>query len=79
MTCRNGDTGYIPDIVIDHDYRGRGLGKAILIHSMKRQLKSDAAITKVDLDVTLSNDARLLYESLGFENVREYTMYTWKK
>lgn len=79
MTCRNGDTGYIPDIVIDHDYRGKGLGKAILVHSMKRQLESDSAIVKVDLDVTLSNNARYLYESLGFKDVREYSMYIWKK
>jgi GNAT superfamily N-acetyltransferase len=79
MTCRNGDTGYIPDIVLEHEYRGKGLGKAMLVHSMKRQLESDAKITKVDLDVTLANNARHLYESLGFKDVREYTMYTWKK
>ncbi|MFW9794868.1 MAG: GNAT family N-acetyltransferase [Candidatus Thorarchaeota archaeon] len=79
MTCRNGDTGYIPDIVIEHEYRGQGLGKAILVHSMKRQLESESAITKVDLDVTLNNNARFLYKSLGFKDVREYTTYTWKK
>ncbi len=79
MTCRNGDTSYIPDIVIDHGYRGKGLGKAILVHSMKRQLESDSAIVKVDLDVTLSNNARYLYESLGFKDVREHSMYIWKR
>ena len=79
MTIRNGDTGYIPDIVIDPAYRKRGLGKAIQVNSMKRQAESESSIVKVDLDVTLSNNARYLYDSLGFETVREYTMYTWKK
>jgi len=79
MTVRNGDTGYIPDIVIDPAYRGRGLGKAIQVHSMKRQIESEPSMIKMDLDVTLANDARFLYDSLGFESVREYTIYTWKK
>ncbi len=79
MTIRNGEAGYIPDIVIDPDYRRRGLGKAIQVHSMKRQIESEPSITKIDLDVTLSNNARFLYDSLGFETVRENTMYTWRK
>jgi len=78
MSCRNGDTGYIPDIVLEQEYRGQGLGKGMLVHSMKRQIESEPKITKVDLDVTLANNARFLYESLGFKDVREYTMYTWK-
>lgn len=79
MTIRNGEAGYIPDIVIDPDYRRRGLGKAIQVHSMKRQIESEPLLTKIDLDVTLSNNARFLYDSLGFETVNEYTMYTWRK
>jgi len=76
MTIRNkGDTGYIPDIVIDPDYQGNGLGKALLIHSMKKIIDGEPDIVKVDLDVTLENNARFLYKSVGFKNVREYSMY----
>lgn len=78
MTIRNnGDTGYIPDIVIDPDYQGKGLGKALLIHSMKKIIDGEPDIVKVDLDVTLENNARFLYKSVGFKNVREYSMYNW--
>jgi N-acetylglutamate synthase-like GNAT family acetyltransferase len=78
MTIRNkGDTGYIPDIVIDPNYRGKGLGKMLLIHSMKKIIVGEPDIVKVDLDVTLENDARFLYNSLGFKKLREYSMYTW--
>ncbi|MGD9397532.1 MAG: GNAT family N-acetyltransferase [Candidatus Thorarchaeota archaeon] len=79
MTIRNGEAGYIPDIVIDPDYRRRGLGKAIQVHSMKRQIESEPSIIKMDLDVTLSNNARFLYDSLGFETVSEYTLYSWRE
>lgn len=78
LTIRNkGEAGYIPDIVIDPDYQGQGLGKAILVHSMKELLAGEPDIVKVDLDVTLENNARFLYKSLGYETVREYSMYTW--
>lgn len=78
MTIRNkGDTGYIPDIVVVPEHRGKGLGKAILIHSMKEIVAGEPDIVKVDLDVTLENDARFLYKSVGFKNVREYSMYSW--
>jgi len=79
MTIRSGDTGYIPDIVIEPGFRGNGLGKAILVHSMKRQVESEPTLAKINLDVTLSNNARYLYESLGFKTVQNHVMYTWKK
>jgi len=78
MSIRNsGDTGYIPYIVIDPDYQGKGLGRFLLIHSMKKIIDGEPDIVKVDLDVTLENDARFLYKSLGFKKLREYSMYTW--
>ena len=78
MTIRkNGEAGYIPDIVVDPDYQGRGLGKAMLIHSMKEILKGEPDISRVDLDVTLENKARFLYESIGYEKGSEYSIYVW--
>ena len=78
MTIRNkGDTGYIPDIVIDPDYQGKGLGKALLIHSMKAIIACELDLIKIDLDVTLENNARFLYKSLGYETITEYSIYTW--
>lgn len=80
MTIRNeGKVGYIPDIAIDPAYQGKGLGKAILIHSMKMLLQGEQKMEAIDLDVTLRNNARFLYTSLGFETVREYSVYAWKK
>lgn len=73
----NGDSGYIPDIVVDPEYQGQGLGKAMLVYTMKELLKSEPGIVKVDLDVTLENNARFLYKSVGYQQVLEYSIYVW--
>lgn len=74
---KTGDTGYIPDIVIDPEYQGTGLGKALIVHSMKELADGESDIAKIDLDVTLENNAKFLYSSLGYKTVREYSIYTW--
>lgn len=76
LTLR-GNYGYIPDISIDPDYRRRGLGRYLLVRSLQDLLRSDKQLTGISLDVTLENPARFLYESLGFKDVRKYSMYTW--
>ncbi|NHI87936.1 MAG: N-acetyltransferase [Candidatus Thorarchaeota archaeon] len=79
ITTRSEDAGYISDIVIDPGSRGKGLGRALLIHSMKQLLESESSISKIELDVTLSNKARYLYELLGFKTVETYSTYTLKE
>jgi ribosomal protein S18 acetylase RimI-like enzyme len=79
MTIRNGDTGYIPDIVITPDYQGKGLGRRLLLHSMKELLKGETDIVRVNLDVTLENRALLLYESFGFEVVQKNSVFVWAR
>ena len=78
LTIRdNGESGYIPDIVVDPDFQGQRLGRAILIYSMKKLLEGEPSIVQVGLDVTLENNARFLYQSLGFTSVQKYSMYSW--
>lgn len=79
ITCQGGDTGYIASIGINPDHRGKGLGKGIFIHSMKKLVESDSAIKKIDLDVTISNPAFNLYKSIGFGKVSDWSVYTWNK
>ncbi|UCE11101.1 MAG: GNAT family N-acetyltransferase [Candidatus Thorarchaeota archaeon] len=64
--------GYIPDICIDPDYRRQGLGRLLMVHSLKHLLANEEWITGVNLDVTIGNYARNLYESLGFVKERGY-------
>ncbi len=63
----------IPDIVIDKQYRNKGLGK-VLLDNVIKELKSQG-IDTVFLEVRVSNEpARALYEKVGFEQigVRKY-------
>ncbi|MHA1882449.1 MAG: GNAT family N-acetyltransferase [Candidatus Thorarchaeota archaeon] len=76
MTLVSDDTGYIPEIVIDPSHRRRGLGRAILVHSMKTQASVEEELAKVDLDVTLANHALKMYQSVGFKETRTYSMYS---
>ncbi|MFX0107582.1 MAG: GNAT family N-acetyltransferase, partial [Candidatus Hodarchaeota archaeon] len=64
-------------ICVDKRYRKRGLGRNLLLFSLKEAVMSVASIERIVLDVTLSNPARRLYQSLGFEDVREFTIFTW--
>ena len=58
----------LPDIVISEEYRGLGIGRALLEHSLE-ELRADG-VEKLFLEVRKSNTpARQLYESLEFEQI----------
>lgn len=73
------DTGGVMHIVIDPDYRQKGLGRSLLTHSLRSLLKADSNLTKVELAVTLDNPAKLLYDSLGFKVLNKFSTYLWKR
>ena len=58
----------LPDIVVSHGYRGKGVGKAIMTEALLC-LKTHG-IDTVYLEVRVSNaPARALYSHLGFEEI----------
>lgn len=62
-----GMKGYIPEnilvyIAVDSAYRGKGLGKSLMIEALKN------AKGAVALHVEPDNPAKILYEKLGFTN-----------
>ena len=73
------DTGGVMHISIVPKYRGQGLGRLLLTHSVANLYFVEPDITGIELAVTSSNPARLLYESLGFTKVNDSTNYVWKK
>ncbi|MCY3410188.1 MAG: GNAT family N-acetyltransferase [Candidatus Heimdallarchaeota archaeon] len=58
--------GFIPEIVIQKEYTGKGYGRKLLIHALKNYFdkQNDEFI---GLAVTNSNNAKYLYLSVGFE------------
>ncbi|MHA1909143.1 MAG: GNAT family N-acetyltransferase, partial [Candidatus Thorarchaeota archaeon] len=79
LTMTSDDTGYIPDIALLPEYRGKGLGKSLLIYSLKEMMNEEEGLKKNNLDVTKANPAKHLYESLGYEDVTHYSMFNWTK
>ena len=66
-------------IVIDPEYRQQGLGRALLSHSIHSLLRVNPSITKIELAVTMSNPAKILYESLGFRILNDASTFVWKR
>ncbi|MFQ5978082.1 MAG: GNAT family N-acetyltransferase [Candidatus Heimdallarchaeota archaeon] len=72
--------GYIPEISLLPAYRGKGLGKALLVHSLKQFFMQEPKIKNIDLMVTLSNStAKALYDAVGFQDKRAFSEYIWNK
>jgi ribosomal protein S18 acetylase RimI-like enzyme len=72
-----GNYAYIPDICIDPNIRRKGLGRALLVDTLKRLIEKYSELDGVRLDVTLENPAKHLYDSLGFKELRRYEVLNW--
>ncbi len=74
-----GRFAYIPDVCIEPTLRRKGLGRALLVHTLKRLMKTYSDLDGVGLDVTIENPAKHLYDSLGFKEQRRYEILNWMK
>ena len=71
----NWDEGYIKDLVVHPEWRGRGLGKA-LVHQTFREFKQ-RGLPRVTLKTDSNNptDAWRLYERVGMSKERTYEVF----
>jgi ribosomal protein S18 acetylase RimI-like enzyme len=64
------DAGFISQLGVKEDFRGCGIGTAIIQHQI--ELARKVGLRKCTLDVATTNPrAQALYERLGFKVVRE--------
>ena len=75
----NEETGFLMHIVIDPEHKKRGYGTTLLSHSLRSLFRVNSSITKVELAVTITNPAKLLYESLGFKILNDASTFVWKR
>jgi diamine N-acetyltransferase len=67
----DGITGYLNPIMIDHRYQGNGYGKQA-VQLMIQYLRKNLNVTKINLGHRKENiGANHLYESLGFEIIKD--------
>jgi ribosomal protein S18 acetylase RimI-like enzyme len=73
------DAALIPDIAIDPEYQGKGLGKALLTNTLIDTIESNDSVKGIGLAVTLSNPAKFLYEKLGFAIRKRFSSIVYSK
>jgi ribosomal protein S18 acetylase RimI-like enzyme len=67
---------WIEDVVVDEEFRGKGIGKALMLHAMA--FAKEMGAKSVDLTSRPSRiAANKLYQELGFE-LRETNVYRYK-
>ncbi len=67
--------GHVISIAVHPDYRGRGIGRALMIEALNR-LKAFYKVSEVYLEVRVSNEPAIsLYEKLGFKKVQRIRFY----
>jgi ribosomal protein S18 acetylase RimI-like enzyme len=71
------DTGHVTQICVLPEYRGLGIGKALLAATMKNL--SQRKFSSLSLTVTEANVPAVdLYERLGFERRRVFDAFVWE-
>lgn len=78
MTTQGSSSGGVMHLAIHPEHRRRGLGRALLVHSIHNLFKVEPHLKKIYLAVTVSNPATALYESVGFKKVNDSSTYVWK-
>lgn len=74
------EQGFIPEIILASEYQGKGLGKALLVHTIKKLMENNSELSKIELNITLTNVAALkLYKSIGFRELDSYSVFIWNK
>jgi len=69
--------GWIPNLAVDPDHQGHGLGRALLLHALDHFRRSGMEVAKIE---TLDQNpvGQALYPSLGFNEVARQIHYAMR-
>ena len=71
------DVGHVTQICLTPEFRGRGLGKALMVHCSRGLRRRN--FSQLTLTVTEANRSAVeLYERLGFETKRIFDAFVWE-
>jgi mycothiol synthase len=71
----NWDEGYIKDLVVHPEWRGRGLGKALVLQTFREFSRRGIPRVTLKTDSNNPTDAWRLYERVGMNKERTYEVY----
>jgi GNAT superfamily N-acetyltransferase len=72
---KESDTGWVDHLGVRRDWRKRGIGKALLLHSFGEFYKRGICRIKLSVDSKSLTNAPRLYESVGMKTVQQYHIY----
>jgi ribosomal protein S18 acetylase RimI-like enzyme len=73
--AKESNTGWVDHLSVRRAWRKRGIGKALLLHSLAEFYQRDIRQIKLSVDSKSLTNAPRLYESIGMKTVQEYHIY----
>ena len=69
------DTGWVDHLGVRHAWRKKGIGKALLLHTLGEFYRRGVKRIKLSVDSKSLTNAPHLYESVGMQTIHEYHIY----
>jgi ribosomal protein S18 acetylase RimI-like enzyme len=76
--CLTWKEGWVKDIAVTNDWRGQGLGKAILLHALGEHHRRGTPLVGLKVDGVNPSGAIQLYERVGFKVAKRLRVYVKK-
>jgi mycothiol synthase len=67
--------GWVAELGVRRDWRGRGVGRALLLRSFAELARRDVEVVRLGVDTANATGATRLYERAGMSARREWTVY----
>ncbi len=72
---KESNTVWVDHLSVKREWRRKGIGKALLLHSFGEFYKRGFKIAKLSVDSKSLTNASRLYESVGMKTVQQYHIY----
>ena len=69
------NTGWVDHLGVRGLWRGKGIGKALLLHALGEFYRRDIRRAKLSVDSKSLTNAPRLYESVGMKTIQQYRIY----
>jgi ribosomal protein S18 acetylase RimI-like enzyme len=76
--CLTWKEGWVKDIAVSEEWRGKGLGKAILLHALGEHRRRGTRRVGLKVDAVNPTGAIQLYERVGFKTAKRLRMHVKK-
>jgi ribosomal protein S18 acetylase RimI-like enzyme len=73
--AKESNIGWVDHLSVRRAWRNRGIGKALLLHSLREFYLRNIRHMKLSVDSKSLTNAQLLYERVGMKTTQQYHIY----